>query len=98
MKRTSTRRRAKPARSWVFRAGRYLGNAIWFGIVCVLLVADFIYGFAIGIGMGIADLRRALADQRRDDEATLQVPLLPPGTLRDQDGHIRLPPFSRRLP
>ena len=98
MRRTTTRRRAKPARSWVFRAGRYLGNAIWVGIVCLLLVADFLYGFAIGIGLGIADLRRALADQRRDDEAAPKVPLLPPGTLRDQDGRIRLPPFNRRLP
>jgi hypothetical protein len=97
MKRTTTRRRAKPVPSRVFRAGRYFGNAIWVGIVCLLLVADFIYGFVIGIGLGIADLRRALADQRREGEAKLQVPRLPPGTVRDQDGRIMLPPFSRRL-
>ena len=76
MRRTITRRRAKLARSWVFRAGRYFDNAIWFGFLCLLLIANFIYGSAIGIGMGVADLRHALANKRRDDEAAPKVPLL----------------------
>ena len=76
MRRTTTRRRAKPVRSWVCRAGRYLGNAICLGILCLLLIADSIYGFAIGIGMGVADLHRVLADKRREDEAASKVPLL----------------------